>query len=142
MAFDANNQVIKIKGSNLKNTLLTIFSIVAVLLFGVGGFMEYNWYPDDRTPIMNAIIVPAILISIVGRLTNIRRIIFFATVICDVTLILCSFRGIAYGELISAIVNSIDLEYPTHFLLLMFGSTIFILDWKDRLWKVKQKTAS
>jgi hypothetical protein len=123
----------------VRKILLTVLSILVVILFGWIDFIQHNWYPSEENSTINTIIITSFLVSIIGRLIKINWITFLIVIVSDITLVLYSYPGVAYGNLISSIVDSFNLAYPKHVIVVILGLSIFILDWKNHYLTIKQR---
>jgi hypothetical protein len=104
-----------------------LLAIGGALWFTMGGFMSYNWYPDDKTDIMNSIIFVALIMSISLRMVRISNYTIILILLADLTLIACSFRGIANGTFFKSLVDH-ALSFYT-----LSGLALFVLDWRYRI---------
>ena len=123
----------------MRKILLTIVSILVVILFGWIDFIQHNWYPAESTSTINTVLITTFVFSIIGRLIKKNWIILFMLIASDVILILYSYPGTVYGNLISSIINSFNLDYPKHIIAVSIGLAIFIIDWVNSYWSIKDK---
>ncbi len=124
-----------IKGQNVFFYVALGLAIFTNIWMALMAYMQYNWYPDNSSHMLNKVIIFTLLTSVIFKFQKIRPLKLILLVLSDLILLVLMFRLTNNGKTFDESIAVMGLKNT---LIMCVTLVLLGMDWMNRLRIIKK----